>query len=108
MHQTAAHDYGTVNFFSDNDMDNFEWGGNIHSDQRNLKGTITGTVKKMRLADYVFERVLTRKLPEVNSTLPPSVLMKMDIEGSELEVLTDLIVSGAMQVCQCHIAIFHF
>jgi hypothetical protein len=90
----AAHEYGTVSFISDNDVDNFEWGGNIH----NLNGTITGSVKKMRLADYVIEKVINRKIPKVNSTQPPSILMKMDIEGSELEVTTDLIVTGAMQV----------
>jgi hypothetical protein len=79
-------------------LGDFEWGGTIIHEQRNWHGTITGTATKMRLADYVFERVLTRKLPKVNSTRPPSVVMKMDIEGSELEVTTDLIVSGAMQV----------
>jgi hypothetical protein len=42
--------------------------------------------------------LLTRKLPKVNSTRPPTVVMKMDIEGSELEVTTDLIVTGALQV----------
>jgi hypothetical protein len=83
---------------SDNDMADFEWGGSIVQDQKSWTGTVTGLAKKMRLADFVLERVLTRKLPKVNSTKPPSVVMKMDIEGSELEVTTDLIVTGALQV----------
>ena len=52
----------------------------------------------MRLSDYILERVMTRSVPEVVSSQSPSVLMKLDIEGSELEVLTDMIVSGALQV----------
>ena len=79
-------------------MADFEWGGTIIQDQRSSKGTVTGTAKKMRLSDFVLEKVLTRKIPKVDSTRPPSVLMKMDIEGSELEVTTDLIVTGGMQV----------
>jgi hypothetical protein len=63
-----------------------------------FQGTVVGVAKKMRLVDYIFERVLTRTVPDPVSTRRPSILMKIDIEGSELEVLTDLIVSGALQV----------
>ena len=94
----AAHDYGLISFLSDNDLNNLEWGGNIIADQRNSQGTVSGTVKKMRLADYILERVMTRKIPESVNMEYPSVLMKVDIEGSELEVLIDMIVSGALQV----------
>lgn len=94
----AAHDYGTISFLTDNDLNNLEWGGSIVSDQRSNQGTVAGTVKKLRLADYVLERVKTRKIPESIPNEYPSVLMKVDIEGSELEVLTDMIVSGALQV----------
>ena len=39
-----------------------------------------------------------RTTPKENqSFLKPSVLMKMDVEGSELELLTDLLISGALQ-----------
>jgi hypothetical protein len=91
----AAHDYGTIDFFSDNDMRHREWGGSIVAKSG---GKATSTAKKMRLADYVLERIATRDIPESASTRKPAVLMKMDIEGSELEVLTDMIVSGALQV----------
>ena len=59
---------------------------------------MAGTAKKMRLSDYILERIVTRSVPEAVSSRSPSVLMKVDIEGSELEVLTDMIVSGALQV----------
>jgi hypothetical protein len=94
----AAHDYGTISFLSDNDLGNLEWGGSIVADQRNSQGKIVGAVKRMRLADFVLERVMTRQIPETVTSDFPSVLMKVDIEGSELEVLTDMLVSGALQV----------
>ena len=64
----------------------------------NVQGTVAGTAQKMRLSDFIMERVATRTIPEITSTRKPSVLMKLDIEGSELEVLTDLIVTGALSV----------
>ena len=94
----AAHDYGTISFLSDNDFGNLEWGGSIISDQRSYDGTIIGNATKIRLSDYVFERILTRNIPESISNEYPSIIMKVDIEGSELEVLTDMVVSGALQV----------
>ena len=39
-----------------------------------------------------------RKLSSESPSRQLSVIMKMDIEGSEIEVLTDLITSGALQV----------
>ena len=63
-----------------------------------VQGTVAGTAQKMRLSDFIMERVATRTIPEITSTRKPSVLMKLDIEGSELEVLTDLIVTGALSV----------
>jgi hypothetical protein len=43
-------------------------------------------------------KVKDREHSNVNLSHPRSVIMKMDIEGSEIEVLTDLITSGALQV----------
>jgi hypothetical protein len=98
----AAHDYGKVDFLTDNELEKLEWGGSIVSisDRRKKKLSVAGTVKKMRLADYILERVITRKISKsAIHKSPPSILLKLDIEGSELEVLTDMIVSGALQVC---------
>ena len=53
----------------------------------------------IRLADYILHKVTTRKLPRsINAEVleqKPNVVMKLDIEGSELEVLTDLLVTSA-------------
>ena len=55
----------------------------------------------MRLSDYILYKVITRKLPNPLSAevlgKKPSVMMKLDIEGSELEVLMDLLVTGSLQ-----------
>ena len=40
---------------------------------------------------FFYRRVMTRKIPSVNVIKKPSVIMKLDIEGSELEVLIDLV-----------------
>ncbi len=45
-------------------------------------------------------KVKDRELSNGNLSHPRSVFMKMDIEGSEIEVLTDLITSGALQVAK--------
>ena len=43
-------------------------------------------------------KVGQRKLPRVNqSSPPPKVLMKMDIEGSEVDVIPDLLSTGTLQ-----------
>lgn len=51
------------------------------------------------MADFILQKVATRKLPYRLGELDrkPNVLMKMDIEGSELEVLTDLVATGSLQ-----------
>ena len=51
------------------------------------------------MADFILQKVATRQLPYRLGELDrkPSVLMKMDIEGSELEVLTDLVATGSLQ-----------
>ena len=53
------------------------------------------------MSDYILQKVISRKLPDDLSEevleKKPSVVMKLDIEGSELEVLTDLLVTGSLQ-----------
>ena len=53
------------------------------------------TIKTMRVARYVTDVVATRKLPPSAKVHRPRVLVKSDIEGAELEVVTDMLVSGA-------------
>lgn len=46
------------------------------------------------MADYINNKVISRKLPRSLTSImerKPNVVIKMDIEGSELEVLTDLL-----------------
>ena len=45
---------------------------------------------------YILEYVATRAIPAGVPKNIPAVVMKMDIEGSEIEVMSDLLVSGAM------------
>ncbi len=57
-----------------------------------------GDVRLVRLSSYILDVVAKRDLGrEIDPERPPVVLMKMDIEGSELEVVPDLLVTGAMQ-----------
>ena len=55
----------------------------------------------IRLSDYILKKVITRKLPSFLSleamNIKPNVVMKMDIEGSEIDVIPDLIFTGGLQ-----------
>ncbi|XP_075256051.1 uncharacterized protein LOC142348551 isoform X2 [Convolutriloba macropyga] len=55
------------------------------------------SVKLIRLAEFLSDTVGSRKIPNLNLNNPPQVVMKMDIEGSEVEVMTDLIFSGSLR-----------
>jgi len=95
----AAHSYGLATFYSDADEKNYEWGASIVKSKKAIKPI--GVAKMMRLSDYILQKVITRKLPNPLSAevleQKPNVVMKLDIEGSELEVLTDLLVTGSLQ-----------
>ena len=52
----------------------------------------------VRLSDFLKNVVAVRKLPVPPSeTHPPQIVMKMDIEGSEVDVMPDLIFSGGLE-----------
>jgi len=51
-------------------------------------------IKSMWLAEFINKVVAKRKRPD---HLEGSVLMKLDVEGKELDIMPDLIVSGAIQ-----------
>ena len=62
------------------------------------KGLNYKNISVIRLSDFLINIVGKRKIPEpffYNS--PPRVVMKMDIEGSEVDVIPDLIYSGGLQ-----------
>ena len=130
--ETAVSDqYGTTEFFSDNDFSHLEWGGSIlgpnvmvpiskakmskNSDNKKKpddrtkksaenKHNVTRTlVNKIKLSDFINNIVATRiapSLPEDDAgkdSKLPTVLMKIDIEGSELDVVSDLLFSGSLR-----------
>jgi hypothetical protein len=95
----ASHSYGLATFYSDENLINQEWGGSILKSRVAKKPA--GVTKMIRLADYILNKVVKRQLPSSLSSndldRKPNVIMKLDIEGSELEVMTDLVVTGALQ-----------
>ena len=57
-----------------------------------------GVVRMIRLSTFVRNVVAKRKIPDNSNAGPflPTVLMKMDIEGSEADVLPDMLFTGAL------------
>ena len=51
-------------------------------------------VRVVRIAEYINTVVATRKLPPGRG--PGVVIMKLDVEGLEVEIVSDLIMSGAI------------
>ena len=107
--ETAVSDHnGVTQFYTDEALKNLEWGGGIlPPDINNIAlHTVNGTkiknssnVMLLRLSDFLKNVVGTRKIPEsgISEILPPKVVMKMDIEGSEIDVIPDLIFTGGLQ-----------
>ena len=48
----------------------------------------------VRIAQYIKDVVATRAVPPGRG--PGAVVMKLDVEGRELEIMADLIMSGAL------------
>ena len=51
-------------------------------------------VRVVRIAEYINQVVATRRLPPGRG--PGAVIMKLDVEGLEVEIVSDLIMSGAI------------
>ena len=104
---------GVTKFFSDNSHANFEWGGGILPPEimqtsKKTDGNKYKNVTLIRLSEFVNQVVANRRLPQLPNLahladkgqladIPPRVAMKMDIEGSEVDVVPDLIFSGSLQ-----------
>jgi len=51
----------------------------------------------IRIADFINKVVATRRLPQTEGPeLQPAVIMKLDVEGNEMQVIPDLVLSGAI------------
>jgi len=106
--ETAVSNYnGKTDFYTDSKPYNNEMGAGIVGENVNLKGK-SATVDVLRLSDFVLNVVAQRRLPEQEKgKKAPTVLMKMDIEGSEVDVLPDLMWSGAISHIDTALIEFH-
>ena len=108
MTQSGVSDHnGTSRFYTDEAYQNLEWGGgilppkiiNIAKDNINDKENSKFTdITLIRLSNFLNNVVGKRIVPALSSqSSPPRVVMKMDIEGSEVDVIPDLIFNGGLQ-----------
>ena len=105
--ETAVSDhYESAQFYSDGEYHKYEWGGGIlpHALIRTAKDSSVNDnyekVNVIRLGDFLKYVVGKRRIPKVDknsSRRPPRVVMKIDIEGSEIEVIPDLLFSGGLE-----------
>ena len=64
-----------------------------HEKDENERGV---PIQLIRLATFINNEVSQRELPKIDEKVlgKPSVVMKIDIEGSEVEVIEDLVMQG--------------
>ena len=55
-------------------------------------------VTLIRLADFLANTVSNRKIPMYDTKDPPKVVVKMDIEGSEIDVIPDVVLNGGLSL----------
>ena len=87
---------------------------NKNNDSINTKPKVTKTlVNLIKLSDFINDVVANRIVPLTpadksgKDIKPPTVLMKIDIEGSELEVVSDLLFAGSLQHIDAAIIEWH-
>ena len=104
---------GSGTFYSDGDVKN-ELGGGILSPTVNKIALETKKSPKpislVQLSQFLVHVVGKRKLPPSlpeAQQRPPKVLMKMDIEGSEIDVLPDILLNGGLSVIHGLFIEFH-
>jgi len=104
---------GQATFYSDGADAYNEWGGGILSPKVNsisLESKKSNkTIHLLRLSQFLLDVVGKRKLPSKGSSSrrPPTVVMKMDIEGSEIDVLPDILFNGGLGVINALVIEFH-
>ena len=106
--ETAVSDHaGQTRFFTDEAYEYMEWGGGILPPSinkasmdvvKNRRKPKYNNVTLIKLSEFLDKVVGKRMLPIKSSKYhPPRVVIKMDIEGSEVDVLSDLIFRGGLQ-----------
>ena len=93
---------GYTTFYSDEAYGMLEWGGSIlppgvNVNSKQPKDLKRNNITELRLSNYL-KNVGKRKLPvSIDKANPPKIVMKMDIEGSEIDVMPDIIFTGGLQ-----------
>lgn len=122
--ETGVSDKNDVaRFFSDNDKANFEWGGGVLPPDVITIAKINPVqeyrnVTVVRLSEFINNIVGGRHMANMDcykdniptggsAVPPPKVVMKMDIEGSEVEVVPDLIFMGSLQFINILVVEWH-
>mmetsp|Transcript_3254 Transcript_3254/g.5837 ORF Transcript_3254/g.5837 Transcript_3254/m.5837 type:complete len:198 (+) Transcript_3254:3-596(+) len=76
------------------------WGFSAADHEKNPSGNPPVVARVIDFEKWFSEHIVKRRLPEgYASTKPPSVVVKMDIEGFEMRVLTRMLLTGAA----CHL-----
>ena len=67
-----------------------------YTDKKKDKNDKGIPIQLIRLATFINNEVGQRELPKIDEKIlgKPSVVMKIDIEGSEVEVIEDLVMQG--------------
>ena len=106
--ETAVSNYdGTTKFYSDADNKHLQWGSGILPPDLNsiawnrsrlFKNQTPSTVNVISLRNFLQNVVGKRKIPSVNyKSVKPKVVMKMDVEGSEVDIIPDLLFRGGLE-----------
>ena len=78
---------GQVDFWTDNDVSHNEWGASINMPEPIRKSGAKRTVRSFDLARFLVEEVLP---------FASVVVMKLDIEGTEYDIVLRLVATGAL------------
>lgn len=92
VHAGVAHNSGNITFYHTGDDLGF-----TTKKSNCRKECRPEEVPIIRLADWIKREVADRKIPQIgNTSIPPRVVMKMDVEFMEYEILPDLMLSGVL------------
>ena len=82
-------------FKTDNDPKNYEWGSKVVPVQPG-ESPPADAVLVVDIAAWIVKNVLHRRVPNATGGLKPAVVMKLDIEGSDENVLAKMFQLGAL------------